>query len=111
MSNSGLVSELIRAAAPLLLLTSLQRRAGYAYGIIQALDEWSGDRFNWREGTIYPILHRLEKGGMVRARWQQPKRGHRRRYYEITPEGRAFLTQGMRRWREIDTLLRRLGAA
>jgi DNA-binding PadR family transcriptional regulator len=57
---------------------------------------------------LYPVLHRLERLGHIRARWEVAESGRRRRYYAITAGGRAQLAEERRQWRAVDATLHRL---
>jgi DNA-binding PadR family transcriptional regulator len=55
---------------------------------------------------LYPVLHRLERLGYVRAEWGESETGRRRRYYRVTPQGRAQLAEQRRQWQMVDATLR-----
>lgn len=61
------------------------------------------------EGTIYPLLSRLKKAGMLTYRWQESTEGPPRKYYAITLEGRQVLDSLEREWRQIAACVERLG--
>jgi PadR family transcriptional regulator PadR len=65
----------------------LSRQPMYGYQIIKELGQRSGGYFHFKEGTLYPALHRLEEAGLVVAKWQQLPSGQERRYYYITEKG------------------------
>jgi DNA-binding PadR family transcriptional regulator len=83
----------------LLLLSALARAPLHGYGVIERVRAVSGGRFDYREGTVYPALHRLEEDGLLRSRWSTD-RGRRRRMYELTPRGERALEGRKREWRE-----------
>ena len=60
----------------------------------------------WTDGMLYPVLHRLERLGHVEARWEVAESGRRRKYYRITPGGRARLAEERRQWQAVDATLR-----
>lgn len=80
----------------------------HGYGLIKALDDGTGGRGLWKEGTIYPVLGVLEKEGLVKSRWGKGRTGPRRKYYEMTPPGRQTLRLALAHWHEwrdvMDTL-------
>jgi len=90
--------ELFGASTALLLLAVLAKDPSYGYEIIRRINDQAGGRFLWHEGTIYPLLHKLEKEGLVRAQWQQTESERKRKYYYITAEGRAALEERKRTW-------------
>jgi DNA-binding PadR family transcriptional regulator len=60
----------------------------------------------WTDGMLYPVLHRLERLGHVEARWEIAPSGRRRKYYRVTPRGRAQLAEERRQWEAVDATLR-----
>ncbi len=90
--------ELVGASASLLVLGALAKAPSYGYEIVKRVNDEAGDLFTWQEGTIYPVLHKLEKNGYVRTQWQEADSGRRRKYYYITAAGRELLAKGVREW-------------
>ena len=60
----------------------------------------------WTDGMLYPVLHRLERLGHVEARWEIAESGRHRKYYRISPGGRAHLAEERRQWQAVDATLR-----
>ena len=76
----------------MLVLHLLQEKEKYGYQLISEMKERSGEMFTLKEGTLYPILYRLEEDGCVVSRWSQPKdREVSRKYYAITDIGKQTL--------------------
>ena len=73
------------------------------------VNERPGGAFEWKEGTLYPCLHRLEGAGLLASEWQTSPSGRRRKYYGITRKGAAVLAEKVEEWREfsvaVNTLL------
>src|SRR5688572_17575497 len=90
--------DLVAASAIPLVLAILEEGESYGYAILKRIDELSGGEMEWTDGMLYPLLHRLDRLGYVEARWDSPEGTRRRRYYSITPEGRAALTEQRRQW-------------
>lgn len=90
--------ELRRGTLEMLLLTLLSEREMYGYEIVTALHERSGGRLEVTDGTLYPVLYRLERGGHVEAHWQTPERGVPRKYYRVTTTGAAELGRLVQEW-------------
>ncbi len=90
--------ELIKGSTSILVLSLLEREAMYGYMIIQRLKLASGDVFELKEGTLYPMLHALENSGAIEAYWVDGDSGKRRRYYRITEEGRGLLKEKKAEW-------------
>lgn len=97
--------ELKRGTLEMLLLKLLSEREMYGYEIITALEERSGGRLEVKDGTLYPVLYRLEEAGLAEPRWQTQERGAPRKYYRITAAGTAELERLTTEWRDfIDTV-------
>ena len=60
----------------------------------------------WKDGMLYPALHRLERLGLIEARWETAGTGRRRKYYTVTAQGRAQLENERRQWEAVDATLR-----
>jgi PadR family transcriptional regulator PadR len=107
--------ELKRGTIELVLLTLLGERERYGYEIVAAIEERSGGRLEVRDGTLYPVLYRLEASGFVVPRWETPERGVPRKYYRITDEGKEEARRLRAEWREfaaaMDAILGRKGGA
>ena len=90
------------ASNTLLVLALLEDEDKYGYQIISELRDRSRERFLLKEGTLYPILYRLEEDGLVESRWSGAEgRKVPRKYYHITGEGRRVLAETEALWREI----------
>ena len=100
--------DLVGASTALLVLTVLARDASYGYRIIRSINHEADGLFTWQEGTVYPLLHKLEKEGLVRTQWQQADTGRRRKYYYITAKGRDALGSGREQWNAFHGLVTRM---
>jgi DNA-binding PadR family transcriptional regulator len=98
--------DLIAASSTPIVLAILAEGDSYGYAILQRVRELSGGHMEWTDGMLYPVLHRLERLGYVRARWQLAESGRRRKYYRITVQGRAQLDDERRQWQTVDATLR-----
>ena len=98
--------DLIAASSTPLVLAILAEADSYGYAILQRVRELSGGHLEWTDGMLYPVLHRLERLGHVEARWEVAESGRRRKYYRITPGGRAQLAEERRQWQAVDATLR-----
>jgi PadR family transcriptional regulator, regulatory protein PadR len=85
-----------------MLLAALEQSPRHGYAIMEMLRAGSGGQFDLPTGTIYPALRRLERAGLVRARWSGDG-GRRRRLYELTPAGRTMLDRERYAWAEFST--------
>lgn len=81
-----------------LVLALLKEKEMYGYQIIEELDRRSNSVFQMKEGTLYPILHGLEKDRLVTARESETPQGRVRRYYAITEKGLRVLEGKKKEW-------------
>jgi DNA-binding PadR family transcriptional regulator len=88
-----------------LLLHVLSQQPMYGYQIIRELESRSQGYFRFKEGTLYPVLHRLEQSGLVRGQWQTLPSGRQRKYYQITEKGLATLAERRSQLREFLTAM------
>jgi DNA-binding PadR family transcriptional regulator len=98
--------DLMAASSTPIVLAILSEEDSYGYAIIQRVRELSGGRMEWTDGMLYPVLHRLERLGHVKARWEVSESGRRRKYYRITSQGREQLAEDRRQWQAVDSTLR-----
>jgi PadR family transcriptional regulator PadR len=87
------------------VLAILAEGESYGYAILKRVRELSGGELQWTDGMLYPLLHRLRRLGYVTTEWRTPPEGRRRRYYEITEEGRAALAEQRRQWAAVTRAL------
>ena len=106
-SLSSWKSQLRKGAAELAVLAFLGRGEAYGLQILQAITA-SGE-LGVSEGSIYPLLKRLEKSGKIVARWAETRDGGApRKYYALSDEGRALLTGMTQEWQSFSAELTRL---
>ena len=90
--------ELLKGNTDTLLLALLQDEPMYGYQIVKEVNQRSNGYFAFKEGTLYPALHRLERAGLIGGRWEDTPNNVRRRYYHITVKGRQALDDRLREW-------------
>jgi PadR family transcriptional regulator, regulatory protein PadR len=98
--------DLVAASSTPLILAILAEGDSYGYAILQRVRELSGGELEWTDGMLYPVLHRLERAGLVESRWEQAETGRKRKYYRVTPAGHAQLAEERRQWHTVDQALR-----
>ena len=89
--------ETLKGHLDLLVLAALKSGPLHGYAVIQALRERSGEAFDLPEGTVYPVLHRLERAGLLSSKWDD-ETGRRRRVYQLTKAGRTAMRQQTEDW-------------
>ncbi len=92
--------DLATGSYDLVVLDMLNRKPAYAYGIVREIFEKSKGTARWHEGTVYHVLHHLEKQGLATGYWQGPKAGRRRRYYRLTPRGHRARSTRRKQWQQ-----------
>lgn len=90
--------DLVAAMATPLVLAILVEGPSYGYAILKRVRELSDGDLEWTDGMLYPLLHRLERGGSVESEWRDSEASRRRKYYLITESGRAQLADQRRQW-------------
>jgi transcriptional regulator len=90
--------ELLKGNTETLLLSLLELEPMYGYQIVKEVNQRSGGYFAFKEGTLYPALHRLERAGLVEGQWRDSPSGVKRRYYSITAKGQQVLAERLKEW-------------
>lgn len=91
--------ELLKGTTEIMILKMLDREPMYGYGMIKNLEILSNGSFQFKEGTLYPLLHSLEKKSYIESYWDQLD-GRKRKYYQITDKGRKNLQERSKEWQE-----------
>ena len=92
-------AELLKGNTETLLLVLMEAEPMYGYQLAKEIGQRSSGYFAFKEGTMYPALHRLERDKLVDGTWQDTPNGVRRRYYRITAKGRQALADRLVEWR------------
>lgn len=103
-----LESELRKGSAEMLILGVLQGRARHGYEIARLIEDRSGGLITFHSATLYPTLYRLEKKKLITGQWIERDGQRRRRFYRITPKGRAALGEQETAWARFFDALRRV---
>jgi PadR family transcriptional regulator PadR len=94
----SIARELKRGSIELIVLHLLSAGESYGYEIVTKLTDVTAGALEVTDGTLYPVLYRLERAGWVEVRWDTPERGVPRKYYRLTQAGQAELEQLRREW-------------
>ena len=100
--------DLVAASSTPLVLAILAEGDSYGYAILKRVRDLSDGELEWTDGMLYPVLHRLERSGLVESRWEKAESGRRRKYYRVTESGLEQLAEERRQWRTVDDALRRV---
>ena len=89
--------DLVRGSIVPIVLALLKDRPMYGYEIVKVVNARTNGRLEWKEGTLYPTLHRLHSSGLLSAKWADAPNdeapGRKRKYYTITGKGQAALAE------------------
>src|SRR5688572_24491130 len=91
-------NTLKKGTAELLILAQLEQRPSHGYEIAQQIDLRSRGTISFHVASLYPILYRLERRGVIAGRWVEKAGQRRRRYYTLTAAGRKVLAEQRRNW-------------
>lgn len=91
--------ELKRGTLEMVLLKLLRQREMYGYELVTVFQERGNGEFQIKDGTLYPVLYRLEKAGHVEPRWETQERGVPRKYYRVTSAGKKQVDRLIGEWR------------
>ena len=104
----SIAGDLIRGHTDAIILARLLRSDSYGYEINKTILTLSSGRFELKEATLYTAFKRLEEQGCIASYWGDSGAGARRRYYTITPAGRALCVQLLRDWNETKEIMDKL---
>ena len=93
--------DLLKGTTETLILAVLRDAPSHGYKLVERLRERSEGIFELGEGTLYPLLYKLEDNGLISGKWEAGSGERRRRVYRITPRGRKQLTQRRQEWRSL----------
>jgi DNA-binding PadR family transcriptional regulator len=107
-SDAMLSKELVAASTVPLVLSVLASGESYGYELIQRVRELSGGQIEWTEGMLYPVLHWMEREGMIESEWKEADSGRRRKYYRLSRTGKKALQEERTQWMTVHSTLTRL---
>lgn len=97
-----------KGSAELLVLSLLEAQPRHGYDISKLIQVRSGGALRFHVTSLYPLLHRLEKQGLIVGRWVEKADQRRRRYYSLTPQGHAALRAKQQSWKDFVALINRV---
>ena len=103
-----ITSDLIRGHTEAIILARLKNGDSYGYQINKDILEATGNQYEMKEATLYTTFRRLEQSGLIMPYWGNEEAGARRRYYTITPAGRAAYADYLREWEQGKQIIDRL---
>lgn len=104
-----MISKTLTAATTKpIILAILKQGNSYGYLIIKKIKELSNGKLQYADGMLYPVLHRLEKDGLIQSKWTMDGGSRPRKYYEITELGKAELLTEKEQWAQVTSVLDQL---
>jgi transcriptional regulator len=97
--------DMLKGHLDMIVLAALAAGPAHGYAVIEEIRRRSGEAFDLPEGTVYPVLHRLEEGGLLSSRWTTAESGRRRRVYALTRRGHDALSEQRATWTKFSTAI------
>lgn len=107
-SATMLTKELVAASTEPLILSLLSEGESYGYALIQEVKRRSGDKIEWTDGMLYPVLHRMEREGWIESRWGKSENGRKRKYYFLKKDGKKALQEQREQWVTVSKVFKQL---
>jgi PadR family transcriptional regulator, regulatory protein PadR len=100
--------ELKKGSAELLILSLIEHRPRHGYEISKLIEQRSEGVLKFNVASFYPLLYRLEKRGFISGRWVEKAGQRRRRYYQLTTQGKTVLKEQRNSWAEFVNAIDRI---
>ena len=100
--------EVKRGSSEMLILALVEDRPRHGYEIAKLIEQRSEGVLQFHVASLYPLLYRLEKRGLIQGRWVERAGQRRRRYYKLTPAGQKVLTEQRQTWKDFFAALDRV---
>ncbi|MGC2297276.1 MAG: PadR family transcriptional regulator [Acidobacteriaceae bacterium] len=100
--------ELKKGSAELLILSLIEHRPRHGYDISKLIEQRSEGVLKFNVASFYPLLYRLEKRGFISGRWVEKAGQRRRRYYQLTAQGRTVLKEQRSSWANFVSAINRI---
>ncbi len=102
---SMIAKDLVAASSRPLILSIIAEGESYGYELTRKVRELSEGVLEWSDGMLYPVLHRLEREGLVVSEWKQSETGRERKYYRLSPGGHRSLQTERQQWLSVHNTL------
>jgi transcriptional regulator len=103
-----LYANFLRGNTAIIVLSILRNEPAHGYAIASTISELTSGELEFKQGTLYPLLHELERDGFITSEWQIQEGERPRRVYTITPGGRQELTRRMEAWQRFSSAMSRV---
>ena len=108
LDTRALDRELKKGSAELIILSVLEARPRHGYELAKLIEARSGGQITFHIDSLYPLMYRLEERQWIKGTWVEKAGERRRRYYNLTPEGRRVLAQQRKTWAAFVEAVRRV---
>jgi len=105
---SNVSKDLVAASSKIIILSILSREENYGYKILLTIKLLTEGGWNWYEGFLYPVLHKMERDKLISSRWVECDNGRKRKYYKITNKGLKALEKEKVEWKFVDSTLHKI---
>ena len=99
------IQNLSRMCNETLILAVLAKNKAHGYQIVSLTESQTAGRLTLNLGTIYPVLHKLEKDGYIKGSWEREQTQRDRKFYQITAKGKKYLAQRTEEWKSFTNIL------
>jgi PadR family transcriptional regulator PadR len=100
--------DLQKGSAEMVILALLEARSRHGYELAKLIETESDSKLQFHVASLYPMLYRLERKGLVNGKWIEKAGERRKRYYRLTASGKRSLADQRRTWREFIKALHQL---
>ena len=100
--------EVKRGSTELLILALVEDRPRHGYEIAKLIDQRSDGVLQFHVASLYPLLYRMEKRGLIKGTWMEKTGQRRRRFYKLMPEGKKVLNEQRQTWSDFFAALDRV---
>lgn len=100
--------QLKKGSAELLILSLIEHRPRHGYEISKLIEQRSGGVLKFNVASFYPLLYRLENRGFISGRWVEKAGQRRRRYYQLTAQGKTVLKEQRSSWVDFVNAMNRI---
>jgi PadR family transcriptional regulator PadR len=101
-------SDAIRGHIDTIILNLLIEKDMYGYELANVIKDKTNNLFNIKEATLYSVLQRLESKELIASYFGEKSHGRKRRYYKITPLGRAYLKEMIEEWKVLKKIMQNM---
>lgn len=99
--------ELLKGYTDSLILSVLLKQDMYGFQLVKEINQITDNLYEMKEGTLYPVLKRMEKNNFITGYWEDSDKGGRRKYYKVTDDGLTFFKEKSQEWSQFKKMIDR----